>query len=60
MKFLLHLFVNLLLTATVVRTKEDFTEDEYDASNIEIIIQALQEMVSARIVCNLEVFMLSI
>mgnify|MGYP002803381893 FL=1 len=30
--------------AIVVKTKKDFMEDEYDASNIEVIIKALQEM----------------
>ncbi|XP_028396245.1 myosin-11-like [Dendronephthya gigantea] len=35
---------NLHELATVVQTKKDFREDEYDASNIEIIIEALQEM----------------
>ena len=30
--------------AIVVKTKKDLVEDEYDASNIEVIIKALQEM----------------
>ena len=40
-------------SAIAVKTKKDFVEDEYDASNIEVIIEALQEMVSYYSECNL-------
>ncbi|CAB4042683.1 Hypothetical predicted protein, partial [Paramuricea clavata] len=35
---------NLQELAMVVRKENDFLEDEYDASNIGVIIEALEEM----------------
>ena len=40
-------FVNSSL-AVIVREKKDFSEDGYDSSNITVIIEALQEMVSLK------------
>ncbi|CAB4042682.1 Hypothetical predicted protein [Paramuricea clavata] len=47
---------NLQELAMVVRKENDFLEDEYDASNIGVIIEALEEMVSLQFESSLVVY----